>query len=68
LDLETIAVSVSKTKAAVIAENHSIIGGLGGAVADAGPDLRTSMGNVAITKGCYGNMDGPESLPGQNKL
>lgn len=35
LDIETIIASVSKTKAVVTAENHSIIGGLGSAVAEA---------------------------------
>jgi transketolase len=49
LDIETIIDSVTKTKAAVTAENHSVIGGLGSAVAEAlGETYPAPMGRIGL--------------------
>lgn len=62
LDVETLLEWAEKTRAVVTAEEHSIIGGLGSAVAEAlGENLPTAIERVGI-RDCFGESGTPEEL------
>lgn len=68
LDIGTIIASVSKTKAAVTAENHSIIGGLGSAVAEAiAENYPAPMGRVGL-EDTYGECGDNQGLLRKYKM
>jgi transketolase len=62
LDAETIVSSVKKTGAAVTAEEHTIIGGLGGAIAELlGEECPVPLKRVGL-EDCFGESGGSEEL------
>jgi transketolase len=62
LDVETIVASAKKTGAVVTAEEHSIVGGLGGAVAEVlGEECPVPMKRVGM-KDCFGESGQPAEL------
>ena len=62
LDVETIVGSVKKTGAAVTAEEHTIIGGLGGAISELlGEECPVPIKRVGL-EDCFGESGGSEEL------